>query len=209
MANFDNRAIIRTPDYSRINLTYESIGTLQMGIGTPVLHKTVLPGDDISVSIDQIMRLAPLATPVFDDVSLHFRAFFVPNRILDPRWKEFITAGVGLYGASDAEIDPLTFTLRSLVSAKDESFGSVTQPQLATSCAAIGGLADWLNFHFAQYTSSGVPGTVVGDVQNDFTYATASSNKYNLLPFLGYQKIFDDWYRNERLQPERLYSSCF
>lgn len=202
MANFDAKAIITTPNYSRINLTYESIGTLQMGIGTPVLHKVILPGDDFRVSIDQIMRLAPLATPVFDDVSLHFRAFFVPNRILDPRWKEFITAGIGLYGGSDGDIEPLSFTVRSLVSAFDEIRDNLVT-NVQTYAAGIGGLADWLNFHFAVYDpESGRPQNRT--TIEDLTYDNTPAATFSILPFLGYQKIFDDWYRNERLQSERL-----
>lgn len=204
MANFDGKAIVNTPTYSRVNLTYESIGTLQMGLGTPVFHKKVVPGDDWRLSVDQIMRLAPLSSPVFDDVSLHFRAFFVPNRIIDPRWKEFITAGVGLYGATDAEISPLRFTNRSLCSASDERNPSINQPYTtATYAAGVGGLADWLNFHFAAYNpTTGRPWDL--DSATDYTYGNADIDSFDLLPFLGYQKIYDDWYRNERVQPERL-----
>lgn len=204
MANFDGKAIVNTPTYSRVNLTYESIGTLQMGLGTPVFHKKVVPGDDWRLSVDQIMRLAPLSSPVFDDVSLHFRAFFVPNRIIDPRWKEFITAGIGLYGATDAEISPLRFTNRSLCSASDERNPSIHQPYTtATYAAGVGGLADWLNFHYVNYDpTTGRPWDVDSTVVYDYT--TADTDSFDLLPFLGYQKIYDDWYRNERVQSERL-----
>lgn len=214
MAQFDQKALIETPKYSRFEFPYESIGTLQMGIGTPVLHKSVVPGDDWNVVVDQIMRLAPLSSPVFDDVSLHFRSFFVPNRILDPRWKEFITGGIGLYGSSDNEIAPLLFTIRSLVSAPDERVPSVNNPAAGvanTYCAGVGGLADWLNFHFAHYDpATGRPANKIFDTGGNvtgygaFSYATASSEAFDLLPFLGYQKIYDDWYRNERYQDERL-----
>lgn len=213
MAQFDQKALIETPKYSRFEFPYESIGTLQMGIGTPVLHKPIVPGDDWNVVVDQIMRLAPLSSPVFDDVSLHFRSFFVPNRILDPRWKEFITGGIGLYGSSDNEIAPLLFTIRSLVSAPDERVPSVNNPAAGVQsyCAGVGGLADWLNFHFSNYDPAtgrvafrtfDTGGNVTGYVP--FTYESASVEAFDLLPFLGYQKIYDDWYRNERYQEERL-----
>lgn len=205
MAQFDQKAIIETPKYSRFEFPFESIGTLQMGIGTPVFHKPIVPGDDWTLSVDQIMRLAPLSSPVFDDVSLHFRSFFVPNRILDPRWKEFITGGVGLYGSSDNEIAPLSFTLRSLVAAPDERMPSVNNPAAGntTYCAGIGGLADWLNFHFAAYDpATGRPCDPASGTP--LTYSLANNLEFDLLPFLAYQKIYDDWYRNERFQAEIL-----
>lgn len=217
--NFEQKAVIDTPKYSKFDMTYESIGTLQMGVGTPVFHKPVVPGDNTKLSIDQIMRLAPLSQPVFDDVSLHFRAFFVPNRVLDPRWKEFITGGVGLYGASDEEIEPLSFTVRSLLSAPDEVRVNYEGNTASLNyCSGLGGLADWLNFHFAHYDpATGQPATVTLDDTGGFiesyesiipmnigNFEAASQQTFDILPFLGYQKIFDDWYRNERFQSERL-----
>lgn len=210
MANFDQRAVIEAPKYSRFDFPFESIGTLQMGVGTPVLHKPVIPGDEWTLSVDQIMRLAPLSSPVFDDVSLHFRAFFVPNRILDPRWKEFITGGIGLYGSSDNEIAPVSFTVRSLVSAKDEienRFSQQAGVNYAYS-AQIGGLSDWLNFHFAYYDPVTGRPSYYDNSGNDqsyvFEYDNSTEDAFDLLPFLGYHKIYDDWYRNERYQAERL-----
>ena len=210
MAQFDQKAIIEAPKYSRFEFPFESIGTLQMGIGTPVLHKPVVAGDNWRLSVDQIMRLAPLSSPVFDDVSLHFRAFFVPNRILDPRWKEFITGGIGLYGSSDNEIAPMSFTVRSLVSAKDDlkSRYSAAAGHDYSYCAQVGGLADWLNFHFAYYDpATGRPSwydNSGNEAHEVIEYASGSPDAFDLLPFLGYQKIYDDWYRNERYQEERL-----
>lgn len=226
MAYFDQKAVVKTPKFSVFPLTYETIGTMRMAMAYPIVHKEILPGDHFSLSIDHIMRLAPLQSPVFDDVEVHFRAFFTPNRILDPRWKEFITGGVGLYGSSDNEIQPLSFKLPALafalprgVRATDSKYGLEN-----------GALADWLNFHVGGIADSGnyrnPDGTsiAIGDpivLNDDDINASASwlvdhsgntadldfvldSTPYNLLPFLGYHKIYDDWYRNERVQEEHL-----
>lgn len=226
MAYFNQKATVKTPKYSVFNLTYESIGTLRMAMAYPIVHKEILPGDHFSLNIDHIMRLAPLQSPVFDDVELHFRAFFTPNRILDPRWKEFITGGVGLYGSSDNEIQPLSFKLPALAFA-------LPRGQRATDSKyglENGALADWLNFHVGGIADSddltnpdstpidfGAPYLIN---END-SFASASwlidhsgntsdldfvldSTPYNILPFLGYHKIYDDWYRNERVQEEHL-----
>lgn len=226
MAYFNQKATVKTPKYSVFNLTYESIGTLRMAMAYPIVHKEILPGDHFSLNIDHIMRLAPLQSPVFDDVEIHFRAFFTPNRILDPRWKEFITGGVGLYGSSDNEIQPLSFTLPALAFA-------LPRGQRATDSKyglENGALADWLNFHVGGIAQSDVltnpDGSPIafGDpylINEDDYFASASwlidrsgntsdldfvldSTPYNILPFLGYHKIYDDWYRNERVQEEHL-----
>lgn len=209
MASFDKGALVDVAKTSYLSQVYESIGTMRMGLATPVLHKEIVPKDEVTLSINDIMRLAPMQSPVFDDLSLHFRAFFCPNRILDPEWKRFITGGVGLAGTSDEEIKNLSFTLRSLVSCTDgelRSEGAGT----GSSAAGRGSVADWLNLHFVGYDSLGYPtesidpDTGIGEDTARLRYASTSSQELSILPFLGYQKIFDDWYRNERVQPERL-----
>lgn len=227
MAYFDQKAVVKTPKFSVFPLTYETIGTMRMAMAYPLVHKEILPGDHFSLSIDHIMRLAPLQSPVFDDVEVHFRAFFTPNRILDPRWKEFITGGVGLYGSSDNEIEPLSFNLPALAFALPRGHRATDSKYGLEN----GALADWLNFHVGGIADSdgfiNPDGTSIafGDpylINDDDQYASASwlvdqsgdlfdeidfrldTSSYNVLPFLGYHKIFDDWYRNERVQEEHL-----
>lgn len=226
MAYFDQKAIVKTPKFSVFNLGYETIGTMRMAMAYPIVHKEILPGDHLSLSIDHIMRLAPLQSPVFDDVEVHFRAFFTPNRILDPRWKEFITGGVGLYGSSDNEIEPLSFKLPALAFALPRGVRSTDSKYGLEN----GALADWLNFHVGGIADvadlENPDGTfiAIGDpylINDSDSFASASwlidrsgntddldfvldPTSYNVLPFLGYHKIFDDWYRNERVQEEHL-----
>ena len=179
---FDNRALIDTPSYSTFDLSYRSRLTAIMGQLIPVMCKEIVPGDHFDVGLSSLVRLAPLQAPVFDDCRVDFHAFFVQNRIIDPRWKEFITGGVGLSGSNDEEISPLLFSIKHLTKVSSEhQIGSVSS------------LSDYLNLHFNKYNyGDGKPS--VGDAD------------YNLCayPFLGYQKIYDDWFRNERIQEEQL-----
>lgn len=63
----------------------------------------------------------------------------------------------------------------------------------------IGSLFDFLGVQFASYNGNGTP---------NIGYNTSNPNielNINLLPFLAYNRIYDDWYRNERTQQARLY----
>lgn len=228
MARFDQKAMVNTPKHSVFPLTYESIGTLRQSIAYPVVHKEIVPGDHFAINIDHIMRLAPIQSPVFDDVEIHFRAFFTPNRILDPRWKEFITGGVGLYGSSDNEIEPLRFRFPALAMGSSDLVRN-DNDYFIKGGLENGGLADWLNFHIGRisdgsFSDSAADPIPIGEpyirvgidnysasrllslgASNDTDVANSLSQEcFSLLPFLGYQKIYDDWYRNERVQAERL-----
>ena len=189
MPAFNNKIKIETPGLNVFPLSYNSHLTAVMGNIIPVLHKEIIPSDTFKISLTSLMRLAPMMSPVYDRLYQDFHAFFVPNRILDDKWKEFITGGVGLTSDVDVEIDPLRFRLMNLL------YDDAENPHIG---ANVSSLADYLNLHFAKYDTNGRPVSANGDPYP----ATAFQQVFlTALPFLGYAKIWDDWYRNERIQP--------
>ena len=192
-SKFDNRAVIRTPGYSTFDLSFRSRATVIMGDLVPVLSKEVVPGDHFKASLAHLVRLAPLQAPVFDDCRVDFHSFFVPNRIIDPEWKRFITGGVGLAGTSDEDIMPLSFKMASIIGKEVPATG------YQHKAGSVSSLADYLNFHFYMY----------GTGENQYpmlqaTYSEVAEETFSALPFLAYHKIWDDWFRNERLEQEYL-----
>ena len=186
MANkFDQRIVIDTHSKKVFNLSYRSRLSAVMGQIIPVLHKEVVPGDRWRVGFQSLIRLAPLKAPIFDGVKADFHAFFVPNRILDPKWKQFITGGNSLnVGQADAEIDPLRFNASSYLMWQ--------APVGENRGFHISGLFDYLNLHPAQFDTEGLP--VIG------TGTGIPVTLLSALPVLGYHKVWSDWYRNERIE---------
>lgn len=82
----------------------------------------------------------------------------------------------------------MTFTIRSLVSAKDDRFENNGVLGDQTSAAGPGSLADWLNLHFTRYNTDGFPTGVLAGSDTALTYSNSSTTKLGVLPFLGYQK---------------------
>ena len=179
-SKFDQRAVFDTPSKNVFNLSYRTRLSAVMGQLIPVLNKEVLPGDRWRLGMQTLIRLAPLKAPIFDGVKADFHAFFVPNRILDPKWKQFITGGnsLSVSSGSDEEIDPLRFDVTDYLNESvSENRGF-----------HISGLFDYLNLHAAKYGVNGSP-----DGYN-------ANGKLSALPVLGYHKIWSDWYRNERIE---------
>ena len=186
-SKFDQRAVFDTPSKNVFNLSYRTRLSAIMGQLIPVLNKEVLPGDRWRLGMQTLIRLAPLKAPIFDGVKADFHAFFVPNRILDPKWKQFITGGnsLSVSSGSDEEIDPLTFNTINYI--------EWNSPQGENRGFHLSGLFDYLNLHAARYNTDG--SVVVGS--GDST----PYQKISALPVLGYHKIWSDWYRNERIEP--------
>ena len=184
---FSPKIVTKTPSRNRFPLSDYNRVTTRMGDLTPVLCKKVLPGDRWRVGLSSITRLTPLANPVYDRVRITFDAFFVQNRILDPDWKNYVSPD------PEAASNPSTGMTMSgsfvkVPSPQDESytFGPVFRRNFRR-----GGIFDYLGMQFSKYTPLGLP--YYGDLENiDF--------KFSAYPYLGYLKIWDNWYRNERFQ---------
>lgn len=177
MAKFDPKIIAGSPRRNKFDLSYYSRITSRMGDLVPVMCKKIVPSDEFRVSVNAITRFAPLANPIYDRVRIDYDAFFVQNRIIDPQFKEFLTGGIGLYGETSTEgMQNILF-----------SFNIDTQVK-AKQFFANASLFDYLGLGLSDEDIPPVP----------------SVGFYNFVlnaePVLGYLKIYEDWYRNERFQ---------
>lgn len=177
MAKFDPKIIAGSPRRNKYDLSYYSRITSRMGDLVPVMCKKIVPSDEFRVSVNAITRFAPLANPIYDRVRIDYDAFFVQNRIIDPNFKEFLTGGIGLYGENSTE------GMRNIVF----SFNIDTQENAKTFFGNAS-LFDYLGLGLSDEDIPALP----------------SVGFYNFVlnsePVLGYLKIYEDWYRNERFQ---------
>lgn len=167
-----------------------------MGLEVPVVCEQICPGDRFRVALTYQMQLAPMLNPVYDGLEVNFEAFFVPNRIIDKRWKEFWTGYNEFDQMTQTDLAPLSLSTLYLDTG-GENLNEVNKSYLRP--IGIGSLFDFLGVQFASYNGNGTP---------NIGYNTSNPNielNINLLPFLAYNRIYDDWYRNERTQQARLY----
>jgi len=64
-----------------------------MGQLVPIHVQEVIPGDKINMKSTQMIRFAPLVSPMMHKVDVYTHFFFVPNRLLWSNWEQFITGG--------------------------------------------------------------------------------------------------------------------
>lgn len=74
-------------------LSFDHKTSFEMGQLIPVIAQDVLPGDSFRVNATVLTRFTPLLAPVMHRCDVKIRYFFVPNRLLWNKWKEFITGG--------------------------------------------------------------------------------------------------------------------
>lgn len=179
---------IDVPNRSGFDMSFENMLTMKVGTLTPILCEEVLPNETYSLGYLGQVQLPPMATDFFGRVDMRLEAFFVPNRVVWGGWQNFYTMPQNNpYGtpvvrpASLPSLD-IVFTTSSFDSFKT-AFGA-------------GSLFDYLGvssssevFRTPQETHVKIP---------------------NILPALAYHKIYDDWYRNSKVQkPVFVNSSSF
>lgn len=145
------------PGRSVFNLTNERKTTCDMGQLIPIMCDEVIPSDHFRIGVNLVIRMQPLVAPVLHRITAHVHYFFVPYRILEDDFEEFITGGVD--GAT-----------------------AVTLNRWAPTDVAEGSLWDYLDF----------PTTVTPD----------ADNRPLAMPREAYNKIYNDYYRDENLTSE-------
>ena len=73
------------------DLSHDRKFSAKLGKLYPCLVQEVVPGDSFSVQSEQLIRMAPLVSPVMHRVTATTHYFFVPNRLLWEGWEDFIT----------------------------------------------------------------------------------------------------------------------
>lgn len=63
-----------------------------MGELIPTSVIDVLPGDKFTIDVENMLRFAPLVSPVMHKVNVQTHYFFVPNRLLWTEWDKWITS---------------------------------------------------------------------------------------------------------------------
>lgn len=89
--NIFNSIQLSQPQVSSFDLSHDVKLSFGMGKLIPTLALEVLPGDRITLGVENFLRFAPLISPVMHNIKVNTHYFFVANRILWPGWEDWIT----------------------------------------------------------------------------------------------------------------------
>lgn len=81
---------VSAPDRNLFDMTHDVKFTGQIGNLIPIMCIPTLPGDNIEIGFDTLVRFPPVISPVMHRFDVYIHAFFVPNRIVWRGWEDFI-----------------------------------------------------------------------------------------------------------------------
>lgn len=178
MANLFDSVKIKNHKRNKFNLSSSKRLTTEFGRLTPIMCEEVLPADKFKVSTTLKVRFAPMTLPVMERFKAYVHYWFVPNRILWKHWEDFITGGTT--GLEDLQHPKPVIRL-------DSSLGD-SSGDLQVSNFAPGSLFDYL----------GMPAKELTNVE--LTNLSRNPQDIDALPFMAYQKIYDEFYRDQNLE---------
>lgn len=174
------------------DLSHEVKTTSDFGRLTPIACEEVLPGDKFRVSSELFARLSPLITPVMQNMDIYVHWFFVPNRIIWKGWERFITQSAGGRSLPVKDGSSTLEAPQQLPSFKfTKSFLSNANSAKYRALFGNSSLPDYLGL---QVTS--IDGAL--DHPSQWTYDL----EFNALPFVAYQRIWYDYYRDQNIDTD-------
>lgn len=168
---------IDVPNKSGHDLSHSNSLTTKCGTITPIMCDFLIPGDSVSLGLSAEVSLPPMATDFYGRVQGKMEVFFVPCRIIWAGWKNFLFSN---NSDSITQLGDIPEKLPCISLGNGKS----TSPGMGDGFNEMqrGSLADYLGLKF------------------DVSLDEYNSKNVNALPFLAYHKIWEDWYRNSKIQ---------
>lgn len=103
MASQKNFAITPSVSISRSKFHRPSQHKTSFNLGDIVpiyVDADILPGDTVSMDLSTLIRMSTPVAPIMDNIHIDYYAFFVPNRLVYDKWKQFMGENTTSYGAA-------------------------------------------------------------------------------------------------------------
>lgn len=174
-----NQYKVTVPHSSGFDKSHRNSGSALCGTLVPILCDEVVPGTKVRLRIPFAAQLPPLASETYMNAAIKMEAFFVPLRLLCVSFESFFNdfaERVQLSNGSNTVWEDVKGVLPvfRIADAGGETFVS--------GVLGPGRLADYLG------------------LSTNFASGDINAVTINPLPFVAYHLIWQEWYRNPRVQ---------
>lgn len=172
------------PSKSMFDLSYEVKGSCDIGWLFPTFVKMMSPGDVFKLGAEMVMRMNPMINPIMHQVDIVEHTFFIPLRLLDEDWEDKFTGGQD--GESPA-IGEENFPIWSGNKLRCVTSNSLPGTPNRTFYGLYS-LWDYLGLGAVEMPDTAVNGPISIPVTDYLLRA--------------YNKVFNDYYRDQNREPE-------
>lgn len=92
------KVLVKKPKRARFDFTHGNSVSMRWGMLTPTETRFIVPGDEVAVSMEQIVRLSPMPVPTFVNMKVRHDWFFVPLSMMYNKRAMDLLMGTGTSG---------------------------------------------------------------------------------------------------------------
>lgn len=129
MANIYDKVPVKVLKKSGFDKSFQNLFTGKVGTVIPILTDELIPNTTVNLRMAITTQLPPLASDTFMRVKQKYAAFFVPTRILVPRYEDWLTGQIGVTSTSKVVLPTFSF-----------------DPETDTAAYGNGSLLDYLGY---------------------------------------------------------------
>lgn len=214
-------AFIKAPKRSRLDFNHTNTVGIQFGALTPTLSRFIVPGDTVTMSMEQICRLAPMPVPTFVNMKVRHDFFFVPLRLLYgvEYLDKLFGADTTLARASVSNANTLECILGNFNWYYDNGSDQTKITYTGGTPMIPGTLLDYLQYPVFTDRNGGLSSAALsalasgnlvnfansfqnnaGDGRTPAFLAATNTKPYVVEPIFAYHFIWRDWYRFTGIQ---------
>lgn len=178
-----NHIRVEVPHRSGFDKTHRHSGSITCGTITPILCDEVIPNTRISLRLPINIQLPPLVSDTYMNLKAKVEAFFCPSRILCKSFEDFFCdfpKRVGTYASGGSGGSSVTFS--DVVPALPVFDMTAIANTSGNNVVTKGTLLDFLGLKLPTGSSS------------------VAQLRINPLPLIAYHLVYQEWYRNPRVQ---------
>lgn len=175
-----NKIAVKVPHRSGFDKTHRNTGSLTCGTITPILCDELIPNSRVSLKLNLAAQLPPLVSDTYMNLKLKAEAFFVPSRLCCVSFEDWFNDFPQEFAYNSAAAGNSSVTVGTVVPRLplcDLAHGNTSTTDVEVG---PGSLLDYLGFKVNSITD------------DDF--------RINLMPVIAYHLIYQEWYRNPRVQ---------
>lgn len=181
-----NQALLPAPSRNYFDMSYSNRLSADEGLLIPFHYEVLVPGDTFKGEVLSKIRTLPLVAPVFEQFTVSFHFYAVAPRLLrnNKGFEDFFTNGRDGEHPSPPPYMTAGNFYKNYPNPKADWYG--VNPQ---------SLADYLGLPVVECPQTSEDPDVT-------IYNFSSEQKIDLTPFLAYQMVYDEYYRDENIIPE-------
>lgn len=208
MGLFNDKVKLKSPNYNWFDLSRTNKLTFDIGRMTPVLLEHCFAGDCIKISKQHLIRFSPMLAPVMQRFDIRFDTFVYPEHIVYKRAYDFYRGGSN--GDTDFVLPSVPLWCLYVGALDVDNVRGTGSPSSTSFNPLLHSLVDYFGFPtFDKEFSDFVAKTPSEDVTStnflrylqklatDVDLDTDFSKPVNIIPFLMYQGLYREYYRDE------------